>query len=107
HKQAGRKRMLFMVIERFQGRDPVPIYQRLSESGRSMPDGLRYVDSWIEVNFDRCFQLMEGDDASLFIRWVLQLRDLVRVEAGPVGPSRQVRELFDAGEQSSGPAPPT
>src|SRR5262245_17446269 len=51
--------MLFMVIERFKNRDPAPIYERLRESGRSMPEGLRYVDSWIEVNFDRCFQLME------------------------------------------------
>ena len=45
--------MLFMVIERFKNRDPAPIYARLRERGRSMPDGLRYVDSWIEANFDR------------------------------------------------------
>jgi Domain of unknown function (DUF3303) len=37
--------MLFMVIERFKDRNPVPIYQRLREAGRSMPEGLRYVDS--------------------------------------------------------------
>jgi hypothetical protein len=90
--------MLFMVVERFKGRDPVPIYQRLRESGRSMPDGLRYVDSWIEVNFDRCFQLMECADVSLLMRWILPWRDLIEFEVIPVSPSRDVRALFDAGE---------
>jgi len=47
--------MLFMVIERFKGRDPAPIYQRLRESGRQMPEGLKYIDSWIEANFDPVF----------------------------------------------------
>ena len=89
--------MLFMVIERFKGRDPVPIYQRLRESGRSMPEGLRYLDSWVEANFDRCFQLMECDDARLFQRWVLQWRDLIEFEVVPVSPSREVRDLFNVG----------
>jgi hypothetical protein len=62
-----------------------------------MPDGLRYVDSWIEVTFDRCFQLMECDDARLLMRWVLQWRDLMEFEVVPVSPSKDVRELFGAG----------
>jgi hypothetical protein len=86
--------MLFMVIERFKARDPAPIYDRLREKGRSLPDGLRYVDSWVEANFDRCFQLMECDDAVLLQRWVLQWRDLVDFEIVPVSPSQQVRALF-------------
>jgi hypothetical protein len=89
--------MLFMVIERFKDRDPVPIYRRLRESGRSMPEGLRYLDSWVEVNFDRCFQLMECDDARLFLEWILPWRDLIEFEVVPVSPSREVRELFNAG----------
>jgi hypothetical protein len=86
--------MLFMVIERFDGRDPAPIYARLREQGRGLPDGLRYVDSWVEANFGRCFQVMECDDAVLLQRWVLQWRDLVEFEIVPVSPSAAVRELF-------------
>jgi hypothetical protein len=86
--------MLFMVIERFKDRNPAPIYARLREQGRSMPDGLRYLDSWIEANFDRCFQLMECDDAALLQRWILQWRDLMDFEIAPVSPSRAVRQLF-------------
>src|SRR5689334_9400621 len=87
--------MLFMVIERFKDRDPAPIYARLREQGRSLPDGLRYLDSWVEANFDRCFQLMECDDVVQLQQWVLQWRDLVEFEIVPVSPSRVVRELFD------------
>ena len=54
--------MLFMVIERFKDRDPIPVYQRVRDSGMKFPEGLNYVGSWIEPNFDRCFQLMECDD---------------------------------------------
>ena len=90
--------MLFMVIERFKGRDPAPIYARLQQSGRSMPEGLRYIDSWIEPNFDRCFQLMECDDLGRIMQWVRQWRDLMEFEIVPVSPSREVRALFGVGE---------
>jgi hypothetical protein len=86
--------MLFMVVERFKDRNPVPIYERLRASGRSMPDGLRYIDSWIEVSFGRCFQLMECDDVRLLMQWILQWRDLMDFEVVPVSPSKEVRELF-------------
>ena len=86
--------MLFMIIERFKDCDPAPIYARLREEGRAMPDGLRYVDSWIEANFDRCFQLMEAVDAVSLQKWILQWRDLVEFEIVPVTPSKAVRELF-------------
>ena len=80
--------MLFMVIERFKDRDPVPIYRRLRESGRSMPEGLRYLDSWVEVNFDRCFQLMECDDTRLFQQWIANWIDLAEFEIVEVIPSK-------------------
>ena len=100
--------MLFMVIERFKDRDPSPIYARLREQGRGMPDGLRYVDSWVEANFDRCFQLMESEDALVLQQWVLQWRDLVEFEIVPVSPSKSIRELFSAaGGIGRGPSPAT
>jgi len=86
--------MLFMVIERFKDRDPAPIYARLREQGRALPDGLRYIDSWVESNFDRCFQVMECDDVALLQRWVLQWRDLALFEIVAVSPSAATRELF-------------
>jgi hypothetical protein len=86
--------MLFMVVEHFKGRDPRPIYERLEESGRMMPDGLNYVDSWVEVNFDRCFQLMECEDPVLFQDWISSWDDLVEFEIIPVVPSARAKELI-------------
>ena len=86
--------MLFMVIERFAGNDMVPIYRRLEEKGRQLPAGLTYVDSWIEANFSRCFQLMECDDARLLQEWVLGWRGTgATFEIVPVVPSKQTRAV--------------
>ena len=81
--------MLYMVIERFKNRDAGAVYRRLRESGRMMPDGLNYIDSWVESNFDRCFQLMECHDQSLFDRWMVQWRDLIDFEIVPVMTSQE------------------
>ena len=87
--------MLFMVIERFRDRDAKAVYRRLREEGRGLPDGLRYVDSWIEANFDRCFQLMECDDARLLQQWVAFWSDLVEFEIVPVVPSTETQETIE------------
>ena len=66
--------MLFMVIEHFRDNDMIPIYERVRDKGRSLPEGLKYVNSWIEPNFSRCFQLMECEDLRLLQQWVLEWR---------------------------------
>jgi hypothetical protein len=73
-----------MVVEKFtQG--PEPIYARLAERGRMMPDGLTYIDSWIdETDRSRCFQLMETDDLALFDEWTSNWDDLMEFEIVPV-----------------------
>lgn len=86
--------MLFMVIERFKNRDAVAVYRRSQEQGRIMPEGLKYVGSWIEANFDRCFQLMECDDPCLFQQWVVRWQDLIDFEIIPVVPSQETVEAI-------------
>ena len=86
--------MLFMVIERFRDNDMIPIYEKLRDAGRMLPDGLRYLDSWVEPNFGRCFQLMECDDLRLFQKWALEWRGFgVMIEIVPVVTSQETREL--------------
>jgi hypothetical protein len=81
--------MLFMVIERFRENDGAAVYQRFREKGRMLPDGLRYVDSWVEVNRRRCFQLIECDDVRLFEQWVARWDDLVDFEIVAVQTSKE------------------
>jgi uncharacterized protein DUF3303 len=86
--------MLFMVIERFKDNDMLPIYKRVRDEGRGLPDGLTYIDSWIEPNFSRCFQLMECDDLRLLQQWTLSWRGLgATFEIVPVVSSKDTREV--------------
>ena len=86
--------MLFMVIERFRDNDMVPIYERIRDGGRMLPEGLRYIESWVEPNFSRCFQLMECEDPRLLQEWVLQWRgSSIEFEFFPVVTSAQTREV--------------
>jgi Protein of unknown function (DUF3303) len=95
--------MLFMVIERFRENDMVPIYQRLRESGILFLTGLAHVDSWIEPNFGRCFQLMRCDDSRLFQEWVLQRRGFgVTFEMVPVVPSKETQAVVAPNLDASG-----
>jgi hypothetical protein len=86
--------MLFMVIERFKECNAKAVYRRFRETGRMTPDGLRYVGSWIEANFDRCFQLMECDDPRLLQQWVVQWQDLCEFEFVPVVPSKETVDII-------------
>ena len=88
--------MLFMVIERFKNGNARPIYSRANERGRMLPDGLKYLDSWVEANLQRCFQLMECDDPRLFQEWVARWQDLVNFEIVPIVPSKQTTETMNA-----------
>jgi hypothetical protein len=54
-----------------------------------LPDGLRYVDSWVvdSDTLDRCFQLMQTDDPALLDTWIARWSDLVEFQIAPVTPS--------------------
>jgi hypothetical protein len=88
--------MLFMVVEHFRDNDMVPVYQRLRQEGRSLPHGLEYVDSWVEANFSRCFQLMRCDDLRLIQAWILEWRGAgVTFEIVPVVTSLEARAVAE------------
>lgn len=88
--------MLFMVIETFPEGDMAPVYARLREKGRGLPDGLEYVDSWVSADLRRCFQLMRTDDPLKLQEWVLHWRGLgVGFEFVPVAPAKDTRALHE------------
>jgi len=87
--------MLFMVIERFRNQDPIPVYRRVRDPGIKFPEGLTYVGSWIEPNFDRCFQVMECDDLRLLQQWIAQWSDLMEFEVVPVLTSAETRATVE------------
>ena len=86
--------MLFMVIETFRDQDAKAIYRRFREQGRMMPEGLKFVSSFVAADLGRCFQLMETDDVTLFQRWVAAWSDLMAVEIVPVVAGKDTAEAL-------------
>lgn len=75
----------YMVIETFLPRCKGKVYERFHKKGRMMPEGLVYLNSWLEKDGDRCFQLMETDNPSLFQQWIQSWNDLIRYEIIEIG----------------------
>ncbi|WP_193370663.1 DUF3303 domain-containing protein [Pelagibius marinus] len=86
--------MRFMVIETFRGGDPAPVYARLAERGRMIPEGVRYIDSWVEEGGGRCFQIMECERRADLDPWIEVWADLADFEVVPVVDSATAAEKF-------------
>jgi hypothetical protein len=84
--------MLYMVVEHFKNQDAVAVYRRFRDRGRMAPAGLVYVSSWVDVNLERCFQLMETHDRALLDEWMRNWSDLIDFEAHPVVTSMEAAE---------------
>ena len=75
----------YMVIENFLPGCKDAVYERFARKGRMLPDGLKYLDSWLEDDGNRCFQLMETHDRSLCDEWIEHWKDLMNFEIVQVG----------------------
>ncbi|MET0972865.1 MAG: DUF3303 family protein [Thermoleophilaceae bacterium] len=88
------RNVLFMVVERFTPVAAAEIYRRVREEGRSIPEGLRYLDSWVRADMRGCYQLMECADPVLLQEWIASWDDLGEFEVVPVAPSSATQELM-------------
>jgi energy-coupling factor transporter ATP-binding protein EcfA2 len=79
-----RRKMLYLVVEHFRGGDALPVYRRFRDQGRLVPDGLKYVSSWVTQDLRRCFQIMECDNPLLLEQWMGRWDDLIEFEVIPV-----------------------
>ncbi|MGH2570054.1 MAG: DUF3303 domain-containing protein [bacterium] len=73
-----------MVIERFRPGCVPEVYRRFRERGRMAPDGVQYISSWVDLEFRRCFQVMEAPDEAMLKEWTDHWSDLVEFEIVPV-----------------------
>ena len=76
--------MLFMVIERFKPDSLERIGERFRQSGRLLPDGVKYHASWVDSAGTRCFQIMEAPQQEFLDVWIAHWNDLVDFEVAPV-----------------------
>ena len=73
-----------MVVERFKPECFEKVYQRFDEKGRMLPEGLYYLNSWVNKEQNICFQLMESQDENLFKSWIENWSDLTEFEVIPI-----------------------
>lgn len=76
--------MLFMVIEHFRAGQAKAVYQRFRDRGRMAPPGLQYHASWVDLGFQRCYQVMEAERQADLEAWTKHWDDLIDFEIIPV-----------------------
>ena len=87
--------MLFMVVERFRHGKAQEIYRRFRERGRMVPDDVKYVASWVDLRFERCFQVMEADSEARLREWTQHWDDLTDFEIIPVRTSAEAAAIVE------------
>ncbi len=74
----------YIVVERFKDGSIETIYDRMASNGRMLPEGLYYLNSWVNRESHVCFQLMETDSPELFEDWFGFWSELVDFELFPI-----------------------
>lgn len=81
-----------MVIEKFRAGKVRDVYLRFDEKGRMAPDGVAYVNSWINEDVTICYQVMESESRDKLMEWISHWADLVDFEVVPVMTSAEARK---------------
>lgn len=82
----------YMIIETFKPGKIKEIYQRLEEKGRMQPEGLIYINSWINEDMETCYQVMETDSIEKIHEWILNWDDVMEFEIVPVITSLEAKK---------------
>ena len=84
--------MLYMIIERFHPDKVKTLYNRFDEKSRMLPNGVTYINSWIDEQVATCYQVMESDTVEKINDWITYWNDLADFEVIPVLTSAQAKE---------------
>lgn len=83
--------MKYLIIERFIKDKRKEVYHRFDVNGRMLPEGVIYIDSWIDEHVEVCYQLMESDSLEKIQIWISNWDDLVKFEIISVISSEEAR----------------
>lgn len=84
--------MLYMIIETFHPNKVKLLYKRFEEKGRQLPEGVHYINSWINEDVTICYQVMESDAQEKINEWIQHWNDLADFTIIPVITSAQAKE---------------
>lgn len=83
--------MVYMIIERFHPGKVKELYKRFDERGRMLPEGVHYINSWINEEVSVCYQVMESSSEEKLQEWISHWNDLAGFEVIPVITSAEAR----------------
>ena len=83
--------MTYMIIEKFHDGKQAAIYKRFDVKGRMLPEGVTYINSWINESVTICFQLMEAPSEEKLLEWIGHWKDLADFEIVKVIDTKEAR----------------
>lgn len=86
--------MTFLIIEYFNPDKVKELYQRLAQEGRHLPDGVVYVNSWVDLELKTCYQIMEAENLGEIQAWLVQWEDFATFKVIPVMDSNTAKSLI-------------
>lgn len=84
--------MQYMIIEHYRPGKARELYQRFAEKGRMMPDGVEFINSWINEDVTVCYQVMETESTDKLQEWIANWNDIVDFEVIPVISSAEAKK---------------
>ena len=84
--------MLYMIIEHFHSGKIKELYRRFDEKGRMLPEGVKYINSWINEDMTICYQVMESDSIDNLETWISNWNDVADFKVVPVISSAEAKK---------------
>ena len=81
----------YMIIERFHPEKLWQMYDRFAEKGRLLPDGVIFINSWINESVTICYQLMEAETLEKLHQWIEQWKEFADFEVVSVISSAEAK----------------
>lgn len=89
--------MLYIITEHFHKDKVKQLYHCFAEKGRMLPEGVSYINSWINEDVSICYQAMESDATERIEEWIGNWNDLSDFEVIPIITSAQAKEKVFCG----------
>ena len=74
----------YMVVEKFKPNCYEKNNKLWNRKGRMLPEGLYYLNSWVNKEKKICFQLMETNKPELFDEWTNKWNEFTDFEIFPI-----------------------
>jgi uncharacterized protein YjaG (DUF416 family) len=84
--------MQYMIIETFHPGKGKALYAKFEKEGRLLPQGVQYINSWIDETVSTCYQVMESESLEKLQEWIGHWKEFADFKVIPVISSAQAKD---------------